>query len=48
MPLFERDWKMPMRLEVGANYYFDPDHKTEPIEVEFRKETPRQVLRSRN
>jgi 2-polyprenyl-3-methyl-5-hydroxy-6-metoxy-1,4-benzoquinol methylase len=39
VPLFERDWKMPMRREVGANYYSDPDHKIEPTETEFRKET---------
>jgi 2-polyprenyl-3-methyl-5-hydroxy-6-metoxy-1,4-benzoquinol methylase len=39
VPLFERDWKMPMRREVGANYYSDPDHKIEPTEIEFRLET---------
>lgn len=39
VPLFERDWKMPMRREVGANYYSDPDHKIEPTEAEFRRET---------
>ena len=39
VPLFERDWKMPMRRAVGANYYSDPDHKIEPTQAEFRKET---------
>lgn len=39
VPLFERDWKMPMRCEVGANYYSDPDHKIEPMLSEFRSET---------
>jgi SAM-dependent methyltransferase len=39
VPLFERDWKMAMRREVGANYYSDPDHKIEPMEREFRAET---------
>jgi SAM-dependent methyltransferase len=39
VPLFERDWKMPMRREVGANYYSDPDHKIEPTQAEFRAET---------
>lgn len=39
VPLFERDWKMAMRREIGANYYSDPDHKIEPTEAEFRKET---------
>lgn len=38
VPLFERDWKMPMRREIGANYYSDPDHKIEPTEAEFRAE----------
>jgi SAM-dependent methyltransferase len=39
VPLFERDWKLPMRREVGANYYSDPDHKIEPAREEFRRET---------
>jgi SAM-dependent methyltransferase len=39
VPLFERDWRLPMRREVGANYYSDPDHKIEPMRDEFRKET---------
>jgi 2-polyprenyl-3-methyl-5-hydroxy-6-metoxy-1,4-benzoquinol methylase len=39
VPLFERDWKLPMRREVGANYYSDPDHKIEPSIAEFRAET---------
>jgi SAM-dependent methyltransferase len=39
VPLFERDWKMAMRREVGANYYSDPDHKIEPMQDEFRAET---------
>jgi SAM-dependent methyltransferase len=39
VPLFERDWKLPMRREVGANYYSDSDHKIEPMREEFRTET---------
>ncbi len=39
VPLFERDWKLPMRREVGANYYSDPDHKIEPMLSEFQAET---------
>jgi hypothetical protein len=39
VPLFERDWKLPMRRAVGANYYSDPDHKIEPSIPEFRAET---------
>lgn len=44
VPLFERDWKLPMRRAVGANYYSDPDHKIEPSEQEFRAETTRAGL----
>ena len=39
VPLFERDWKLPMRRELGVNYYSDPDHKIEPMVAEFRTET---------
>lgn len=38
VPLFERDWQMPLRREVGANYFSDPDHKIEHEIVEFNKE----------
>jgi SAM-dependent methyltransferase len=38
VPLFERDWKLAMRRELGVNYYSDPDHKIEPRESEFRSE----------
>jgi 2-polyprenyl-3-methyl-5-hydroxy-6-metoxy-1,4-benzoquinol methylase len=44
VPHFERDWKMPLRRAVGANYYSDPDHKIEPTEAEFRDETTRAGL----
>jgi SAM-dependent methyltransferase len=44
VPLFERDWKLPMRRAVGANYYSDPDHKIEPSLEEFRDETGRAGL----
>jgi SAM-dependent methyltransferase len=44
VPHFERDWKMPMRRAVGANYYSDPDHKIEPSQAEFREETSRAGL----
>ena len=39
VPLFERDWRLSMRREVGANYYSDPDHEIEPTQEEFRRET---------
>ena len=36
VPLFERDWKLPLRKELGVNYYSDDDHKIEPTRAEFR------------
>ena len=38
VPLFERDWKMPLRRELGANYFSDPDHKIEHTRAEFAAE----------
>lgn len=38
VPHFERDWQMPMRRELGVNYYSDPDHKIEHTTAEFRAE----------
>jgi SAM-dependent methyltransferase len=29
VPLFERDWQMPLRRELGIEYYSDADHKIE-------------------
>ncbi|MEK9569984.1 MAG: class I SAM-dependent methyltransferase [Paracoccaceae bacterium] len=29
VPLFERDWQMPLRRELGVNYFSDDDHKIE-------------------
>jgi SAM-dependent methyltransferase len=38
VPLFERDWKLPMRRSLGVNYYSDPDHEIEHTRAEFRAE----------
>jgi SAM-dependent methyltransferase len=38
VPMFERDWKLAMRRELGANYYSDPDHKIEHTLAEFAAE----------
>ena len=38
VPLFERDWQMPLRKDLGLNYYSDPDHKIEHTFSEFVKE----------
>ncbi len=38
VPLFERDWQMPLRRELGENYYSDDDHKIEHRLDEFHEE----------
>ncbi|SNC62146.1 class I SAM-dependent methyltransferase [Polynucleobacter victoriensis] len=38
VPLFERDWQMPMRKKIGVNYFSDDDHKIEHTISEFDHE----------
>ncbi|MBO6782667.1 MAG: class I SAM-dependent methyltransferase [Alphaproteobacteria bacterium] len=38
VPLFERSWHLPMRREVGANVFSDPDHRIEHTREEFEQE----------
>ena len=38
VPLYERDWQIPLRDELKVNYYNDSDHKIEHKIVEFKKE----------
>ncbi len=38
VPLFERDWQMPLRRELGVNYFSDDDHKIEHRLEEFHAE----------
>jgi len=38
VPLFERDWQMPLRKELKINYYSDYDHKIEHTLQEFNNE----------
>lgn len=38
VPLFERDWQMPLRQELGVNYFSDEDHKIEHRLEEFHAE----------
>ena len=38
VPLFERDWQIPFRKEIGSYYYSDPDHKIEHSLKEFKNE----------
>jgi SAM-dependent methyltransferase len=38
VPLYERDWTVPLKAEVGLPAYWDPDHETEYDAVSFRRE----------
>jgi len=38
VPYFERDWSIPMRRELGVNYFSDSDHKIEHTREEFKDE----------
>ena len=38
VPLFERDWQIPFRKEIGSYYFSDQDHKIEHSLEEFKYE----------
>ncbi len=38
VPLFERDWQIPLRKELGIYYFSDLDHKIEHELEEFKSE----------
>ncbi len=38
VPLFERDWKLPLRRELGMSYFSDPEHFIEHSLEELRTE----------
>jgi hypothetical protein len=38
VPFFERDWRLPMRRELGINYFSDPTHRIEHTLAEFAEE----------
>ena len=38
VPLFERDWKLPLRRELGIDYFSDPEHFIEHRLNELREE----------
>lgn len=46
VPLFERDWQMPLRRELGIAYFSDDDHKIEHRLVEFHAEVDAAGLRA--
>ncbi len=45
VPLFERDWQIPLRKELGIYYYSDLDHEIEHSLKEFKKEMNKVNLR---
>ena len=45
VPLFERDWQMALRRELGVDYRSDEDHKIEYTLSEFRAEIAEAGLR---
>ncbi|MEX2144501.1 MAG: class I SAM-dependent methyltransferase [Anaerolineales bacterium] len=38
VPLFERDWRVPLKKELEVEWRLDPDHKTEYTLEDFNKE----------
>jgi SAM-dependent methyltransferase len=38
VPLFERDWRVPLRKELGCEWRLDPTHETEYTLESFREE----------
>ncbi len=38
VPLFERDWRLPLRRELGMDYFSDPTHHIEHTLAEFESE----------
>jgi len=38
VPLFERDWQMPLRKDIRINYFSDNDHKIEHTLEQFKDE----------
>ena len=38
VPLFERDWRVPLKRELGVDYRLDPTHRIEYTQEEFDAE----------
>lgn len=38
VPMFNRDWRVPLRKELGLSYFSDPTHYTEYTQEGFEKE----------
>jgi len=45
VPLFERDWRVPLKRELGVDFRLDPTHRIEYTEEEFDAEVARAGLR---
>jgi hypothetical protein len=45
VPLFERDWQMALRRELGVDFRSDDDHKIEHTLAEFQAEISKAGLR---
>jgi len=48
VPMFERDWRVPMARELGLQWMSDDTHFTEHTEAEFRAELARAGLEVRH
>lgn len=38
VPLYERDWRVPLKQELGVEHRLDPTHETEYVFEQFREE----------
>ncbi len=38
VPLFERDWRVPLKKEIGVEWRLDLTHETEYTQEEFEQE----------
>ena len=47
VPLFERDWRIPLKKELGVEWRLDPTHETEYTIESFNEELDRAGLRVR-
>ncbi|MBI4544336.1 MAG: methyltransferase domain-containing protein [Gemmatimonadetes bacterium] len=48
VPLLERDWRVPLKQELGVEWRLDPDHKTEYTVESFAQEMAAAGLRIRH
>ena len=38
VPMFDRDWRIPVRKDLGVDWRLDDDHKTEYTQKSFHAE----------